>query len=71
MSDIQGARFGRYRVRGIYEMTYFVNVDMVVDAEDEVEAIEQVQDTVTAGSAFDQTCKWCEGPVITQPEDSA
>jgi hypothetical protein len=55
----------KYRVKGVYEMTFCVDVDRLVEAEDEVEAMEKVQDEISAGEAHDQSCQWVDsGPEI-------
>ena len=55
----------RYRVKGIYQMTFFVKVDEVVEADSEEEAVEKVQADLSAGQAYDQECIWYDaGPEV-------
>jgi len=57
----------KYHVCGMYEMKFFVEVDEMVNAEDETEAIEKVQDEISAGEAYDQECEWFDGgPKVTK-----
>jgi len=59
----------RYHVRGVYQMTYFVEVDDVVEADSEAEAIEKVQDDLSAGQAYDEECVWYDaGPEVWEAQ---
>lgn len=61
-----------YRVKGIYEMKFFVDVNELVQAADEEEAIEKVMDGISAGQAYDQECTWVDaGPTVTTAEEEA
>ena len=48
----------KFCVQGTYIMKFFVDVNKEVDAEDETEAIEKVQNDLSAGQAYDQECEW-------------
>jgi hypothetical protein len=48
----------KYKVKGIYEMTFFVEVDEIVEAETEADAMVEVEDQISAGQAYDQWCQW-------------
>lgn len=55
----------RYRVRGVYQMTFFVEADDVVEADNEEEAIEKVRADLSAWQAYDQECIWYDaGPEV-------
>lgn len=56
-----------YHVRGVYQMTFFIDVDQVVEAESEEEAVEVVQDGISAGEAYDQEATWYDsGPEVVE-----
>lgn len=56
----------KFRVRGTYEMCFYLDVDMVVEADDKEEALEAAQDRVSAGQAYDQDCRWVgDSPVVS------
>lgn len=48
----------KFRVKGIYKMTFLVDVDQVVSADNKDDAVEEVQDSITAEEAYDQLCDW-------------
>ena len=57
----------KFSVRGTYEMTFFVDVVRDIEADTEEEAIEYVQDSISAGQAYDQECRWLDsGPRVTR-----
>jgi hypothetical protein len=61
-----------YRVKGIYEMKFFVDVNELVQAGSEEEAVEKVMDGISAGQAYDQECKWVDaGPDVETAESEA
>lgn len=49
-----------FRVRGIYEMTFFVEVDEEIEAYTAHDAVLAVEDGMSAARAYDQTCKWAD-----------
>ena len=50
-----------YLIKGVYVMKFYIDVDEEVLADSEEEAIQTVQDQISAGQAYDQDCIWLHG----------
>jgi|TARA_Y100000310_G_scaffold283563_1_gene305643 hypothetical protein len=54
-----------YNIRGTYVMKFFVEIDTVVEAESEEEALDKVQSEISVDQADVGECEWVgNGPEV-------
>jgi len=54
----------KFRVRGVYEMRYFIEVDEEIEADSTEEALEEAANRASIADAYDQENHWsvCDQP---------
>jgi hypothetical protein len=53
----------------MYEMHHYIDVDRVVDADTEEEALFKTEGALTAGEGYDNSCWWDSGPSVERVDD--